>query len=55
MLYTPVIHAVIHLLRFVMLHCKGTVELIKHRLFSMDDKFYAIVDKVKVTVSNDYL
>jgi hypothetical protein len=55
MLYTPVIHAVIHLLRLVMPHCKGTIELIKHRLFGMNDKFYAIVDKIKVPVSNDYL
>lgn len=34
---------------------KGTIELIKHRLFSMNDKFYAIVDKLKVSVSDDHL
>jgi hypothetical protein len=38
-----------------MLHCEGTIELIKHRLFSMNDKFYAIVDNLKVSICNDYL
>ena len=55
MLYTPVIHAAIHILRFFTAHYKGTIELIKHRLFSMNDKFYAIVDKLKVSVSDDHL
>jgi hypothetical protein len=38
-----------------MLHCEGTIELIKHRFFSVNDKFYAIVDNLKVPICNDYL
>jgi hypothetical protein len=53
-LYTPVIHAVIFL-DGVMMHYEGTIELIKDRLFSMNDKFEAIVDNLKVPVCNDYL
>ncbi len=44
-----------HLLRFVMLHCEGRIELIKHRFFSMNDKFQAIVDDLKVPIGDDYL
>jgi hypothetical protein len=54
MLYTPIIHAVTFLdsLRHTV---RVQIELIKHRFFSMNDKFYAIVDSLKVPVSNDYL
>lgn len=38
-----------------MLHCEGKIELIKHRFFSMNNKFQAIVDNLKVPVCNDYL
>jgi hypothetical protein len=38
-----------------MLDCEGTIELIKYPLFSMNDKFYPIVDNLEVSVSNDYL
>lgn len=33
----------------------GTIELIKHNFFSVDNKFEAIVNNVQVPVSNKYL
>jgi hypothetical protein len=52
-LYTT--HSCCHLFRFVMLHCKVMIELIEHRFFSMNDKFQAIVDSLKVPIGNDHL